>query len=156
MINREKVIALAKKIECDLRFTNDTYNDDQIANVIDLLCSELNKAQTELDKIEQKFSELLWYVTGGMLSKINYDVNYMKEAADDYQRSMCINGCDELEDLMLKLKYVERERDAAIDDLSGDCGVCKHSSYCSLHPCYCINGNVWEWRGMKDKNKPNI
>ena len=155
MINKEMAIFEAKKIVYDLRYTNDTYNDYQIANVIDSLCNELEQAWEELEEVEPKFSELLCYVTGGRLSKINYDINYMKEVADDYQRDMCVNGCDELEALMSRLEYVERERDAAIDDLAGDCGVCKHSSYCSLHPCYCINGNVWEWRGVSDKSKSN-
>ena len=155
MIDKEMTIPEAKKVIYDLCYTNDTYDDDQIANMIDCLCNELEQTQKELEEVESKLSELLCYVTGGRLSKINYDINYMKEVADDYQRDMCVNGCDELEALMSKLEYVERERDTAIKDLTGDCVACKHLSYCSLHPCYCVNGNVWEWRGVPNKNKPN-
>lgn len=129
-----------------------TYVNIQITDyhhsIIDIYGKSVNETN---ENMELKFSELLSYVTGGRLSNINYDIRYMKEVADDYQRDMCANGCDELECLMSKLEYVERERDAAIGDLTGDCSVCKHSTYCSLHPCFCINGNVWAWRGIPEK-----
>lgn len=58
------------------------------------------------------------------------------------------------ESLMEKVRYrldlekVKLERDAAISDLTGECTVCKNSNECIKYPCYCINGNAWEWRGV--------
>jgi hypothetical protein len=145
MKDKTIMISEAKKIIYDLRYTNDTYNDNQIANMIECLCNEL-------ENVESKLSELLNYTTGGRLSETKYDIGYMKEVVDDYRQDMCVEGCNNINALLQSLERTEHERDVAIKDLAGDCSVCKHLSYCSLHPCYCINGNVWEWRGVPNKN----
>lgn len=37
-----------------------------------------------------------------------------------------------------------KETNATSDVLSNKCDACKHYSYCSLHPYYCVNGDVWK------------
>ena len=39
--------------------------------------------------IEYRFSELLCYTTGGLLSKTNYTLDGMIRAVDDYQQRCC-------------------------------------------------------------------
>ena len=55
-----------------------------------------------------------------------------------------------LNDMQTELEQARKERDAALRDLSGDCGVCARSEECSRYPNYCINGNRWQWRGVKE------
>ena len=39
--------------------------------------------------IEYRFSELLYYTTGGLLSKTNYSIKTMVSAVNDYQQRCC-------------------------------------------------------------------
>lgn len=52
-------------------------------------------------------------------------------------------------ELFDELKHVKLERDAAVEDLTGDCDVCKNIDYCIKYPCWCIASNQFEWRGIK-------
>lgn len=62
-------------------------------------------------------------------------------------------------DLMDRLDKVEKERDAAVNDLR-DCAVEDYAEciYCSYRNkgttlCQdCIYGSNWEWRGLKEQN----
>lgn len=55
----------------------------------------------------------------------------------------------EPEQIVSKLELAKKEWDAAVRDLRGDCGVCARSEECGTYPNYCINGNRWQWRGVK-------
>ena len=121
MSNNAELVHKAKQIICDLRYTNDTYNDDQIADCIEQLAIELEIAQ---DLAERRLNRK----------------NMYKERSE---RSLF-----EKERYRLDLEQVKQERDAAISDLTGECTVCKNSNECVKYPCYCINGSAWEWRGV--------
>jgi hypothetical protein len=123
IMNNTELICEAKRIIWDLRYTNDTYNDDQIADCIEKLAIELEIAQ---DLAERRLNRK----------------NMYKERSE---RSLF-----EKERYRLDLEQVKRERDAAISDLIGECTVCKNSNECVKYPCYCINGSAWEWRGVPE------
>lgn len=42
-----------------------------------------------IDDLERRFSEFLWYQTGGRMSKCYYNLNAMLSEADDYQQRAC-------------------------------------------------------------------
>ena len=48
-----------------------------------LICPEY------FDDIEERLSRLLWYTTGGLLSKTNYTLQGMITAVDDYYQRCC-------------------------------------------------------------------
>jgi len=123
MNNNTELICEAKRIIRDLRYTNDTYNDDQIADCIEKLAIELETAQ---DLAERRLNRK----------------NMYKERSE---RSLFYK-----ERYRLDLEQVKRERDAAISDLIGECTVCKNSNECVKYPCYCINGSAWKWRGVQE------
>lgn len=55
-----------------------------------------------------------------------------------------------VKELREQLAKVTAERDAAIKELAGECGVCSNYEKCRNNPCYCINGNMWELRDTKE------
>lgn len=120
----------------------------------------MEKLAAELEEAENKLGNLLYHVTGGRFSKINYTVEEMKRLVDDYQQGECAK-CEELE-------QIKRERDAAIADLKEadriDCEHCRWYGLCQpaegedidcekcTNVCKCNecrNSDQWEWRGMK-------
>ncbi len=52
-----------------------------------------------------------------------------------------------VQELREQLAKLTAEHDALLKELAGECGVCAHYEKCRNNPCYCINGNMWEWRG---------
>lgn len=114
----------AKRIIFDLRYTNDTYNDDQIADMLERLCSELEKYK---DLAERRLQR-----------KNMYKERSEKDFAEKIQ-------------YRLELDKMKCERDAAISDLHGDCDVCKNYDECVKHSLHCINSGMWEWRGIPKK-----
>lgn len=52
-----------------------------------------------------------------------------------------------------RIRELEREKEAFMDDAKGLCGLCKHMyKTCSQHPCRnCMDGSNWEWRGVEDE-----
>lgn len=59
-----------------------------------------------------------------------------------------------IEQLESRLAQVERERDAAVDDLYPSCELCKYDHKKSdEEPCAtCGHGMHWEWRGVCAEN----
>lgn len=105
----------------------------------------------ELEQVEHKLTELLYYVTGGRFSKIEYSTDDMRRFVEDYFQSVC-EECPELED-------VKRERDAAIEELRGMCYLCTHfndNNFCfeCMHFCpfddECFHKDHWQWRGPQE------
>jgi hypothetical protein len=111
---------------------------------------KLKKTRKELEETKLKLSELLCYVTGNRFSKTEYNIKDMKSFVDDYQTDVC-DQCDEAKEWKEAYWNVKRQLKVAIDDLYGDCGSCKHSEECKKYPCYCINYNAWEWRGIDEE-----
>ena len=52
-----------------------------------------------------------------------------------------------VETLRADLARVTAERDAAVEDLSGQCEYCRKKDDCVSHKS--PNWNCWEWRGIK-------
>lgn len=57
----------------------------------------------------------------------------------------------------IAMEKIKKERNAAIADLRGFCGVCKFARNLSDNPfedskeeCFCCNGDKWEWRGVQE------
>ena len=114
--------------------------DDDAANLIESL-------STELEQTQNKLSELLYYVTGGRFSKTDYSTDDMRRFVDDYNQSTC-DECDEL----AELEQVKRERDAAVHDLTPSCAICVHNRGLKkwddeCNDCY--DKSKWQWRGVK-------
>lgn len=65
------------------------------------------------------------------------------------------NNCDVLDyvdDAATAIETLLEERDAAVEDLKGRCGVCKHRGVCLFDEqhrigCAVSNGGHWEWCG---------
>lgn len=130
------------------------------AEMLAALFQQRNEAESDLDALEAKLSELLSHVTGGRFSKSTYSIADMKRFADDYQQSEC-EKCEELE-------QAKRERDAAVEDIeeSAPCFACKHfkrnGGNCGGGHACCENAYIaalegrmykgpwWEWRGVQE------
>lgn len=54
-----------------------------------------------------------------------------------------------------RIRQLEREKEAFMDDAKGLCGLCKHMyKTCSQHPCRnCTDGSNWEWRGVEEEKR---
>lgn len=79
---------------------------------------------------------------------------------------MCIrNICG---DAFAYIEQLERERDALLIEVEGDCEMCKHNGscvdegYCAFCEnsgsdkspcCNCVYSCNWEWRGVKEDDK---
>ena len=73
------------------------------------------------------------------------------ERPNDFNESQCAK-------LLAELGRVRRERDAALEQLHGQCKYCKHKSHMLESPCKgCvwfaaqefIEGDYWEWIGLQ-------
>lgn len=53
-----------------------------------------------------------------------------------------------VQELREQLAKVTAERNALLKEFAGECGVCANYEKCRNNPCYCINGNMWEWCGL--------
>lgn len=88
---------------------------------------------------------------------------YMLQAADaleELQRSEQdnVNLTGELAKVAAELEQAEAERDAAIEDIKGDCEKCIHFHItwngctpdfeCPLSD-QCLNRDMWQWRGLQ-------
>ena len=100
----------------------------------------IESLSAELEQVENKLSELLYYTTGGRYSKAEYSTDDMRRFVDDYFQSVC-SECDELE-------QAELERDAAVQDLNAccPCEVCTRSCTYDKVNAYdeCAD---FQWRG---------
>ena len=70
------------------------------------------------------------------------------EVTGDAATSMCL--AMELSEAKAEIEQLKRERDAALSDLYGNCECCSNIETCYVDPCYCINANMWQWRGIKE------
>ena len=150
--------------------TESLYADKASLKIMDLCMeaatalSTLQAENEEMQKQLNEFSEFLCHMTGGLLSKTNYTAQEMISAAEDYQQNVC-GECDlwdeneklraELEQVKRCIEIVEKQRDAAIEELekymvqdlldgNEPCGICAKASDT---PCeYCDP----KWRGQKE------
>ncbi len=65
--------------------------------------------------------------------------------SDCYDCNQCVKAATAIETL-------SAERDAAVEDLKGRCGVCKHRGVCLFDEqhrigCAVSNRGHWQWRG---------
>lgn len=74
------------------------------------------------------------------ISALQIDLASMRGAANSYKA--------ENENLRAELEQVRRERDAAIEDLSGQCEYCSRNDECINRKG--PHWNCWEWRGSKE------
>lgn len=70
-------------------------------------------------------------------------------------------AADLIESLSAELEQVKRERDAAVEDVSGYCATCAFVDDCAKHD---LNDSApyfrwfygdcedWQWRGVKEEN----
>jgi hypothetical protein len=90
MSNNVELICEAKRIIWDLRYTNDTYNDDQIADCIEQLIAELETTQ---DLAERRLIRKNMY-------KERSERNFIEKVK-----------------YRLELERVKRERDTIVSDI---------------------------------------
>ena len=123
--------------------------------IFDTAADLIEALSAELEETQNKLSELLYYVTGGRFSKMDYSTDDMRRFVDDYNQSVC-SECDELEEvkrerdgLSIMLTAAEsaaetykRERDAAVEDLRSvikdtdkGCILCAHYHDCKGESC---------------------
>ncbi len=58
-------------------------------------------------------------------------------------------------ELEAQLAEVAQERDFAIALLAGNCDACANIEECEKHPCYCINGSSYLYKGrITEVGKP--
>lgn len=67
----------------------------------------------------------------------------------------CTEMMHVIESLSTELESVKRERDALLEGLRGDCGICAHWKECrennfELDRNY---NSCWEWMGVKEENE---
>lgn len=55
-----------------------------------------------------------------------------------------------VQQLRKELENVKAERDSLLKEFAGECGLCANYEKCKKYPCYCIDGNMWEYRGSKE------
>lgn len=75
------------------------------------------------------------------------------------RKSLQDNGFQTLEELLQAYSQVKRERDAAVNDLKSvqggqRCERCKNyggTEFIDAVCIECINGSIWEWRGVPEK-----
>lgn len=59
-------------------------------------------------------------------------------------------------DVLVYIQQLERERDAAVNDIGRCCATCIHynpkSGECTTNGCFQISGrnSKWEWRGVQE------
>ena len=143
----------------------------QTGKVLEEAATALSSLQGENEEMQKQlnmFSEFLCYMTGGLLSKTNYTAQEMVTAAEDYQQKVC-GECDlrvenekllaenirwgqvaseqdkHLDKLRVELEQVKAERDAAVEDLSGQCEYCLKRDECVSRKG--PHWSCWEWRG---------
>ena len=144
------------------------FNDKGVPNChsMNAIADLIESLSAELEQTENKLSELLYYVTGGRFSKTDYSTDDMRRFVDDYNQSVC-SECEELEEikqerdgLSIMLTAAEsaaetykRERDALLQSLRGDCGICAHWQEC-VENNFIRDRNYnscWQWRGVKEE-----
>lgn len=80
---------------------------------------------------------------------------YISDGCGDAYKSNCffLRLADLIESLAAELEWVKRERDAAVEGLRGDCGICAHRQGC-VDNDFVIGrsyyNSCWEWRGVKE------
>lgn len=75
-----------------------------------------------------------------------------KELIEQLRDENNCNVLDYIEDAATAIETLLAERDAAVEDLKGRCGVCKHRRVCLVdeqhrNGCAVSNRGHWEWRG---------
>ena len=109
--------------------------------------STLQAENEEMQKQLNTFSEFLYYMTGGLLSKTNYTAQEIVTAAEDYQQKVC-GECDlraENEKLRAELERVKRLYESEKEDFI-DCvcsGVPNLSPYCMNRRPDCVDERGW-------------
>lgn len=86
------------------------------------------------------------------------DVLKLREAADAAEAR-----CETLEKMVKKYQEelipgyreraekAERDRDALLKELAGECGMCVHYEDCTQNHYSCCDGADWEWIGLKEE-----
>lgn len=149
-----------------------------ICDEVIIALSTLQAENEEMQKQLNMFSEFLYHMTGGLLSKTNYTAQEMISAAEDYQQKVC-GECDlmaENEKLRAEMEQVKRERDAAVEDVSAIIGDVEEirrgygvdnadadGAFAELCETYCANKGRFcyaecekyhcknfKWRGQKE------
>lgn len=57
------------------------------------------------------------------------------------------------EAMYLRLVRLQREKEALLKAVWGDCDYCANKARCAKYPCYCIAGNAWEWEGVRSDGR---
>ena len=114
----------------------------------------------ELTKRLRKNADFIEYSVGG-----NRHVDLYREAASTIERlkdrEITRQGV-QISNLLGELAGIAAERDAALEQLHGQCGYCKHKSHMLESPCKgCvwfaakefIEGDYWEWIGLQKEEQ---
>lgn len=76
-----------------------------------------------------------------------------KELAKQLRRAVPYNGTwlqDRMREAATAIETLSAERDAAVEELRGECRVCERRGECLFNDQYrdeCGNGSNWQWRG---------
>lgn len=109
-----------------------------------------------LGDLEQLKEEILW----GNVYLSEKEVNALVDAVDN-QPTIDPETLPIVRELREQLERVTRDRDAAVEQLRGDCEKCAYYKVtwngctpdfeCPLSD-RCLNRDMWEWKGMQEES----
>lgn len=144
-----------------------------------------------IEQLRNRYNVLYGAHVVGIMQSAADAIQYLLEGADEVNGALqekivenerlnaelerlqnCRHECDivclldKYNEKCAELERVTRERDAAVGDLRGACGYCKHEPTCDIgfglceicdrpdgctSPCKdCVDSCNWEWRGPKE------
>lgn len=59
------------------------------------------------------------------------------------------------EAMFLRMAQLQREKEALVKTIWGDCDYCANKARCAAYTCYCIAGNAWDWEGVRKEKMSN-
>lgn len=102
----------------------------ELRSMVDMLDCQENKDLPIVYSIIRKFKE-----AASAIENLEEELKKL-----DKCRHECKIVCllEEYNKKCMELEQVKRERDAAVEDLTGNFDVCNNDDYCEKHPCWCM------------------
>jgi hypothetical protein len=116
------------------------------------------------DKVNDKTPEDIYKALRCLIVQVNDDCEDISDSCKDCPHNVAGSRHElatRLADTIVRIQQLERERDAAVADMtelmrgSESCTFCKHyvedGVYCAKPPASIFtNGMCWEWRGVQE------